>query len=333
MAQQATGDERIPPSPLPPTIPSKAKRGLTPGVIADYTFTGALTFAALLVLASAVVMAGTLIIQAWPSLQRFGLGFLASSTWNPVTGHYGALIYIFGTLASSLLALLVAAPVSLAVAIYLTELAPPQARSIMSLLVELLAAIPSIVYGLWAIFVLTPLVRDLEVWLGAHLGLIPLFSGPPLGLGLLDAVLVLTVMIVPTITAISREVLRAVPPDQRAASLALGATQWETIYHVVLVYARAGIIGAIVLGLGRAVGETMAVTMVIGNGRNLSLSLFQTTDTLASVIANQFAEAADPLYTSSLLELGLLLFLLSVLLNAGARLLVWRTTRSLKGGS
>jgi len=321
MAQQATGDERIPPSPLPPTIPSKAKRGLTPGVIADYTFTGALTFAALLVLASAVVMAGTLIIQAWPSLQRFGLGFLASSTWNPVTGHYGALIYIFGTLASSLLALVVAAPVSRAVAIYLTEL------------VELLAAIPSIVYGLWAIFVLTPLVRDLEVWLGAHLGLIPLFSGPPLGLGLLDAVLVLTVMIVPTITAISREVLRAVPPDQRAASLALGATQWETIYHVVLVYARAGIIGAIVLGLGRAVGETMAVTMVIGNGRNLSLSLFQTTDTLASVIANQFAEAADPLYTSSLLELGLLLFLLSVLLNAGARLLVWRTTRSLKGGS
>ena len=292
----------------------------------DRAFTGALTLAALLALTSAVAMAGTLAVQAWPSLQQFGFGFLASSVWNPVVGKYGALIYIFGTLASSLLALLLAVPVSLAVAIYLTELAPPRIRPIVSLFVELLAAIPSVVYGLWGIFVLTPLVRALEVWLNAHLGFIPLFSGAPMGLGLLDAVLVLTVMIVPTITAISREVLRSVPADQRAASLALGATQWS-IWHVVLVYARAGIIGGIVLGLGRAVGETMAVTMVIGNGRSLSWSVFQTTDTLASVIANQFAEASDPLYTSALLELGLILFIVAILLNAAARLLVWRVAR------
>jgi len=195
-------------------------------------------------------------------------------------------------------------------------------------LVELLAAVPSVVYGLWGIFVLTAVVRSpLETWLGAHLGGIPLFSGPPYGSGILAAALILTVMIVPTITAISRDVLRAVPREQREGMLALGATRWETITRVVVPYARAGIVGAIILGLGRAVGETMAVTMVIGNGHYIGPSLFAITDTLASVIANQFTEATGTLYPAALLELGLILFVLAVVLNALARLLVWTVAR------
>lgn len=306
------------------TRPGAPLRGRHPG---DAIFRSLTLLGAALVLCTAAVMVGALVAQARPSLTRFGLGFLSSQQWNPVTNHYGALTFVFGTLYTSLLALLLAVPLSLGVAIFLSELAPARLRGPASALVELLAAIPSVVYGLWGIFVLTALLQTIETWLGLHLGAIPLFSGPAYGSGILAAALILTIMIVPTITSISRDVLRAVPRDQREGMLALGATRWETIVRVVVPYARAGIVGAVVLGLGRAVGETMAVTMVIGNGRYIGPSLFGITDTLASVIANQFAEAPGGLYTAALLELGLLLLLLSVVLNALARLLIWTVAR------
>lgn len=293
----------------------------------DAMFHGVTVFFALLVIVIAGAFAITLTVQAWPSIVHFGPGFLISQQWNPNTNQFGALTFIFGTLYTSLLALLIAVPLSLGVAIFLSELAPPFLRGPGSALVELLAAIPSVVYGLWGIFVLIPIVISIETWLGNHFGDIPLFSGPAYGSGILAAALILTVMIVPTITAITRDLLRAVPREQREGMLAVGATNWETITRVVIPYARAGIVGAIVLGLGRAVGETMAVTMVIGNGRTVGPSLFAITDTLASVIANQYTEAFTPMLAAALLELGLLLFLLSVLLNSLARLLVWTVAR------
>src|ERR671938_14859 len=296
--------------------------------VGDTLFLGLTILFALLVIVVAVVMVGTLVVQSWPALTRFGPSFLVSQQWSVGTDHFGALVFIFGTLYTSLLALLLAVPLSLGVAIFLSELASPRLRGPISTLVELLAAVPSVVYGLWGIFVITALVRSpLETWLGAHFGALPLFSGPDYGSGILAAALILTIMIVPTIAAISRDVFRAVPREQREGLLALGATRWETITRVVVPYARAGIVGAIILGLGRAVGETMAVTMVIGNGRSIGPSLFAITDTLASVIANQFTEATGTLYPAALLELGLLLFGLAIVLNVLARLLVWTVAR------
>jgi phosphate transport system permease protein len=289
---------------------------------------------AALILGIAATMVITLVIQAWPSITQFGPGFIAGPTWNPAVNHFGALVFLFGTVYTSLLALALAVPLSLGVAIFLAEMAPPVIRGPATVLVELLAAIPSVVYGLWGIYVLTAVVGNpIETWLGGNFGWIPIFSGPPYGSGILAAALILTVMIIPTITSISTDLIKRVPREQREAMLALGATPWETTTRVVLPYARAGIIGAIMLGLGRAVGETMAVTMVIGNGRSIGPSLFAVTDTMASVIANQFTEATGPLYPAALLELGLLLFLLTMLLNFLARLLVWRYARIPQAGS
>jgi len=307
-----------------------ALHGRHPG---DRIFHGLVLVFAALVIVIAVGIGVTLLVSAGPSIARFGLGFLTSRTWNthgdnPDTGVYGALVFIFGTLYTSLLALLLAVPLSLGVAIFLSEVAPARLRGPASTLVELLAAVPSVVYGLWGIFVLNALLaHPVEPWLGAHFGAVPLFGGPAYGSGILSAALILTVMIVPTITSIARDLLHAVPRDQREGMLALGATRWETIVHVVVPYARAGIVGAIVLGLGRAIGETMAVTMVIGNGRYIGPSLFAITDTLASVIANQFTEATGTLYPAALLELGLLLFVITIILNVLARLLVWTVAR------
>jgi phosphate transport system permease protein len=309
-------------------VPARRQRDLRGRHPGDTFFHGLTILFAVLVIAVAVVMVVTLTVQSWPALTRFGLSFLVSQQWSVGTDHFGALVFIFGTLYTSFLALLLAVPLSLGVAIFLSELAPARLRGPVSTLVELLAAVPSVVYGLWGIFVLTALVRSpLETWLGAHFGAIPLFGGPAYGSGILAAALILTVMIVPTIAAISRDVLRAVPREQREGLLALGATRWETITRVVVPYARAGIVGAIILGLGRAVGETMAVTMVIGNGRSIGPSLFAITDTLASVIANQFTEATGTLYPAALLELGLILFVLAIVLNVLARLLVWTVAR------
>jgi phosphate transport system permease protein len=267
-------------------------------------------------------------VGAWPAITRFGLGFVIGMEWDPVSGQFGALTFVFGTLVSSIIALVIGGPLGIGAAVALSELLRGPIRSVLSALVELLAAIPSVVYGLWGIFVLAPILRStVEPALRSSLGFIPLFSGPAYGVGMSAAGLILVVMILPTITAISRDVLLAVPMAQREGMLALGATQWETIWGVVLPTARSGIIGGLVLGLGRAIGETMAVTMVIGNRPGISASLFAPSYTMASVIANEFAEATSDLHLAALLEIGLLLLVVAIIVNAVSRFLIWRMTR------
>jgi phosphate transport system permease protein len=257
------------------------------------------------------------------SIREFGLAFWRTSVWDPVAGQFGAFPFIWGTLYSSLLALLLSTPVALGIAIFLSDLSPHRLRQPLIFLTELLAAIPSIVYGLWGIFVLVPLVRGLETATPAWLRGMPFFSGPPLGVGLLAASLVLAVMMIPYTASVAREILKAVPATQREGAYALGATRWEAI-RMALFYGRTGIIGAVMLGLGRALGETMAVTMLIGNNPKASLSLFAPQYTMAAVIANEFTEAADELYLHALVEIGLVLFLITVMINALSRLLIWR---------
>jgi phosphate transport system permease protein len=266
-----------------------------------------------------------LIAAAWPAIQRFGAYFFVTSTWDPVAGSFGVLPFVYGTVMSSALALLLAVPLGLGVAIFLSELAPAWLRTPVSFLIELLAAIPSVIIGLWGIFVLVPWVRTtVGPLLQGALGFLPLFSGPPLGIGLLTAGLVLSVMVVPFIVAVSTEVMRAVPSAQREAAQALGATGWETTRTAVLPYARSGILGAIFLALARALGETMAVTMVIGNVPQIRASLFAPAYTIPAVIANEFAEATGDLYLAALVYAGLVLFIVTVAVNALARLLVTR---------
>ena len=295
--------------------------------LADRTFPRlTLIFAFILV----AILAGTVIvlaIDARPAMQKFGLAFLGSTTWDPVNEQYGALPAIFGTLVSSIIALIIAVPISLGAAIFLTELAPSWMRSPASFLVEMLAAIPSVIIGLWGLFILVPAVRGAELgWLGKGLGWLPLFQGPPFGVGFLAAGIILAIMIIPIITAISRDAMRAVPETQREAMYALGATRWEMILRSVIPYCRSGLIGGVILGLGRALGETMAVTMVIGNGYKLTASLFSPGTTIASKIAGEFSEATSELFISSLIELALILFIVTLLVNVVARLLVWRFT-------
>jgi phosphate transport system permease protein len=249
-----------------------------------------------------------------------------------VAGEFGALPFIYGTLLSSLLALLIAVPLSLGAAIFLAELAPSWIRPPIAFLIEMLAAVPSVVYGLWGIFVLVPWLRDwVQPALGRTLGFLPLFQGPPYGIGMLAAGIILSIMVMPFITSVSREVLLAVPGSQREAALGLGATRWETTRIAVLRYGRSGLIGAILLGLGRALGETMAVTMVIGNRPEIAASLFAPGYTMASVLANEFTEATSDLYVSALVEIGLLLLLVTVVVNGFAKLLVWSVGGPVRG--
>jgi len=257
------------------------------------------------------------------SIKEFGFAFWRTSTWNPVSGEFGALPFLWGTLYSSLLALCLSTPVALGIAIFLSELSPESLKRPLVFLTELLAAVPSIVYGLWGIFVLVPLVRRLQVITPEWLRQTPLFKGPPLGVGMLSAALILAVMITPFTASVAREILKAVPFSQREGAYALGATRWEAI-RMAVYYGRTGIIGAIMLGLGRALGETMAVTMVIGNTPQVSLSLFAPQTTMAAVIANEFTEAADDLYLHALIEIGLVLFIVTVLINTLSRLLIWK---------
>jgi phosphate transport system permease protein len=286
------------------------------------TLAFALGVAAILV--GAIIILG---IDAWPSIRQFGLSFFTSSAWDSVKGQFGALPAIFGTLLSSFIALIIAIPVSLGAAIFLVEMAPSRLRSPASFLIEMLAAVPSVIIGLWGLFVLVPIIRDpVEKWLGTYLGFLPFFRGTPLGLDFFSAGIILAVMIIPIITAISRDAIKAVPGTQREALLALGATRWETISRVVLPYCRSGIIGGIILGLGRALGETMAVTMVIGNTYQITSSLFSPGSTIASKVALEFNEASTDIFISSLIELALILFGVTLLVNVLARLLVWRMT-------
>src|SRR5437899_7873847 len=300
-------------------------RGVNPG---DRVYRVTLTALALLLPLLLLALVGELVVSAWPAIQRFGGTFLWTSVWDPVAGVFGAAPMIVGTLASSLLALLLAVPLALGVAIYLTEFAPKWLRQPVAFLVELLAAIPSVVYGLWGIFVLIPFLRGYVVPpLRAALGWTPFFGGVFYGSSLLAGGVILAIMIVPYIAAVSREVLLAVPAAQREAALAMGATRWEAVWTAVVPYGRAGLIGAVILGLGRALGETMAGTMLIGNRHDIGLSVLQPPSTMAAAIANEFSEATTNLYLSALFEVGLILFVITVAVNALARLMIWRVAR------
>jgi phosphate transport system permease protein len=288
--------------------------------------TGAFAFMIVLIVVGIGI---TLTMQSLPSIQKFGLNFWRTEMWDPVAGEFGALPFIWGTLYSSVLALLLATPVALGIAVFISELCPARLRQPLVFLTELLAAIPSIVYGLWGMFVLVPAVRALEVGTPDWLRRLPLFSGPPLGLGMLSAALILAVMVVPFTSSVAREVLKSVPVTQREGAYALGATRYEAI-RAALFFARTGIIGAVMLGFGRALGETMAVTMVIGNTPRVSASLFAPQYTMAAVIANEFSEAADDLHLSSLVEIALVLFLITLMVNSLSRLLIWSMARPAK---
>jgi phosphate transport system permease protein len=270
--------------------------------------------------------------QSLMSIQKFGLAFWTTQTWDPVSGEFGALPFIWGTLYSSILALAIAAPIALGIAVFIAELCPASLKQPLVFLTELLAAIPSIVYGLWGIFVMVPAVRALEVAMPESLRGLPIFSGPPLGVGMLAAGLILAVMVIPFTASVAREVLKAVPVAQREGAYALGATRFEAI-RAALFYARTGIVGAVMLGFGRALGETMAVTMVIGNNPQVSLSLFAPQYTMAAVLANEFTEAADELYLHALVEIGLVLFVITLVINSLSRLLIWSMARSGSSGA
>ncbi|MGA8026678.1 MAG: phosphate ABC transporter permease subunit PstC [Bryobacteraceae bacterium] len=289
----------------------------------------------LITLASAVcilVLVALLVIELWsnsqPTVKTFGWSFLTSSRWDPNSGKFGALPFIYGTCVTSCLALLIAIPLGVASSIFLAEMAPPQLSNILTFLIELLAAVPSVIYGLIGIFILVPLIRRYLVpSLTATLGFLPIFQGNFYGVSFLAAGIVLSVMVVPFIISVSREVLLAVPVEQREAALALGATKWETTWQIVIPNASPGIIGSIFLALARALGETMAVTMVIGNTPKITASLLSPGYSIAAVIANEFAEASGDLYVSSLIFLGLVLFGLTIVINAVARILILTTTR------
>jgi phosphate transport system permease protein len=288
--------------------------------------TGAFALALVLIVVSIAV---ALVSDSRLSIQKFGLNFWRTEIWDPVAGDFGAFTFIWGTLYSSVLALLISTPIALGIAIFISELCPARLRQPLVFLTELLAAIPSIVYGLWGMFVLVPAVRALQVSLPDWLRQLPLFSGPPLGLGMLSAALILAVMVVPFTSSVAREVLKSVPVTQREGAYALGATRYEAIRATVF-FARTGIIGAIMLGFGRAMGETMAVTMVIGNAPRASASLFAPQYTMAAVIANEFTEASDELHLSSLIEIALVLFVVTLIVNSMSRLLIWTMARPAK---
>lgn len=315
-----------------PTLIARLRRRLSPtGNMGDAIFRALIFAVASLVVLVVIAMILALGSHSMLSIRKFGFNFITSREWDPVKEKFGALAFVYGTIVSSLIALVISVPLSLGIAIFLVEQAPRFLSRPIAFLVELLAAIPSVVYGVWGIFVLAPFLRvHVEPAIASWFGWLPLFQGPITGLGLFTGGVILAIMITPIISAVVRDVLSAVPDTQREAALALGATKWETT-RVVLVNGAPGIAGAVILGLGRAIGETMAVTMVIGNRAEISLSLFQPAYTLASVIANEFTEATADIYLSALVELGLILFFVTFAVNAVARLLVWRVTRRTTG--
>src|SRR5689334_17386091 len=308
----------------------KSRVGARENVFADRTFKGLVVACALAVLAVVGLIVYELVTQSRLAMSTFGFRFLVKQIWDPVAEDFGALPFIYGTVVSSLVGLVIAVPLSVGTALFLTEICPLRIRAVLSLLVELLAAIPSVIYGLWGIFVLAPFVRvHVEPFLARYFGWTGLFEGPNYGWGMLAAGMIIAIMILPIIASITREVITAVPRVQREAALALGATKWEMLRMAVLRNARPGIFGAIILGLGRALGETMAVTMVIGNRAEIVKSLFAPGHTLASVIANEFSEAVGTVYLSALVEMALALFVVTLIVNALAGLLVWSITRGM----
>jgi phosphate transport system permease protein len=294
----------------------------------DKLFKSLTLTAGLSVIGIVVLIVYELVHHSRLAISKFGVGFFTGSVWDPILGDFGALPFIYGTLVSSLIAMFIAVPLGMGVAIFINEMCPRSLRGALSFTVELLAAIPSVIYGLWGIFILVPFMRlHVDPLLARYFGWTGLFKGPIYGVGMLAAGVILAIMVVPFVSSITREVMLTVPQHQREGVLALGATRWEMIRIGVLRNARAGIIGGIILGLGRALGETMAVTMVIGNRPEISRSLFAPGYTMASMIANEFSEATTDLYLSAIIEIGLALFVLTLIVNALARLLVWSTTR------
>lgn len=327
----ANPERSAPAGPPASSEPSEVRtflNGRGSGALADRSFASLMLICACSIFAIVALIVVILVARSRMSLHAFGLGFFTRTAWDPVSGDFGAFPFIYGTIATSLIALLIAVPLALGVAIFLTELCPRPLRAPISFLTEFLAAIPSVVYGLWAVFVLVPMMRDqLGPFLLRVFGWTHLFEGANFGVGLLTASIILAIMILPIISSLTRDIMQAVPDSQREAALALGATRWEMIRIGVLRNARIGIVGAVMLGLGRALGETMAVTMVIGNHPEIPHSLFAPGYTLASVIANEFSEATGDLYLSALIEIGLALFLVTIVVNAIARLMVWAVTR------
>ena len=302
--------------------------------IGDRLFHLSLQFVALLVIGLLLFLVGMLVKMAMPVFSEFGYEFFTKSHWNPVTEQFGTLTFLYGTVVSSILAILIATPISVAVALFLNEVAPKFIGGFLGFFIEMLAAIPSVVFGIWGIFLLAPLLRtDVQPFLGDYLGWLPLFQGPPFGVGMLAAGIILAIMVIPTISSICREVFRTIPSNQREGALALGATKWEMIRVAILRNSRTGTFAAVVLGLGRALGETMAVTMVIGNRPQISASLFAPAQTMASIIANEYAEASSDLHRSALAAVGLSLFFVALIINGGARYVLWRSERQFKGGS
>ena len=305
------------------TLAARSRKGS--GQRADAAFRFSSRLAGLTVVALLLLIALLLAIDSRLTWETFGLSFVTDTTWDPVAGIYGALPFIVGTIEAAAIAVVLASPIGILTALYLSELAPRRLAAPLTFMIELLAAIPSVVIGLWGVFVLAPFLRDtVEAWIVSVFGWIPFLGGPTYGVGLFSAGVILAIMILPTIVTISREVIQAVPGSQREAMLALGATRWETIRRAVIPFARSGIIGAVILGLGRALGETMAVTMVIGNKDEIPTGLFDQAQTIASKIATTFNEASVGLQTSSLIALGLVLLVMTIIMNIVARLLVWR---------
>jgi phosphate transport system permease protein len=308
-----------------PSLQAKLKRqnGL------DFLFRNLTRLAAFGVLALLSGIIVSLFIGSYPAIKAFGVGFIGSAEWNPVTDEFGALVPIVGTLATSGIALLIAIPVSFGIAIFLTELSPRWMRRPLGIAIELLAGVPSIIYGMWGLFVFAPLFGDhVEPWLNSSLGHMPvigpLFTGPPMGIGLLCAGIILAIMVIPFIASVMRDVFDVVPTLLKESAYGLGSTTWEVMWNVVLPYTRIGVVGGIMLGLGRALGETMAVTFVIGNAHELSASLLKPGNSISSALANEFTEAVGDLYTSSLIELGLILFFITFVVLALARVLLYR---------
>ena len=299
----------------------------------DLAYRAVAVGAAVLVL---MLMAGLmleLIVNSGPSIRKFGVGFLGSSSWNPVTEEFGALSSIFGTLVSTVIAMIIAVPLSLLIALFLVELAPPAISKPVGYAIELLAAVPSIIFGMWGLFVFAPFMADhVQPVLRDKLGFLPLFDGPPMGIGMLTAGIILALMVLPFITAVVRDVFRMVPPVVKEASYGMGSTTWEVTRKVTVKYGFSGLLGAVFLGLGRAVGETMAVTFVIGNSHDVSSSLLAAGNSIASTLANEFTEASEPVYLSSLIELGLVLFVMTLLIQIAAQLWIRRVAQKAGGG-
>lgn len=308
------------------TLAARSRQGS--GRLADRLFRGSSRFAAFVLVFLLIAIGVLLLANSRLTWETFGLSFITGLTWDPVASVYGALPFIVGTVLASLIAIVIAAPIGIMTSLYLSELAPRRTATPLTFMIELLAAIPSVVIGLWGVFMLAPFLRGtVETWIVSVFGWIPFLGGPTYGIGLFTAGVILAIMILPTIVTISREVIQAVPGSQREAMFALGATRWEVIRHAVVPFARSGIIGAVILGMGRALGETMAVTMVIGNKDAIPITLFDQTQTIASKIATSFNEAQIGIQTSSLIALGLILLAMTIIMNIVARLLVWRVAR------